>query len=205
MVNGKLFGGDNSAAAEVNRMSSFLNRGQSVEEVLSIRGIRRLYAEACGIPVEKTPKPFEIFMVGLGKKGGNKAAALEAWKTFGLVLGDALANVVSLTDSCVVIGGGLSGAYSLFLPIALEQMNSTFLKNDGSRMPRMELTAYNWENTVEKAAFLKDESRILAIPFSDKTQVYYPQKKIAVGISRLGTSEAVAVGAYAYAVSKMGL
>ncbi len=205
VVKGKLFGGDNSAAAEVNRMSSSLNREQSVEEVLSIRGIRRLYAEASGIPVEKTPKPFEIFLIGLGKKEGNKAAAVEAWKTFGLVLGDALANVVSLTDSCVVIGGGLSGAYSLFLPTALEQMNGTFQRNDGSRMPRMELTAYNWENTVEKAAFLKDESRILTVPFSDKTQVYYPQKKIAVGISRLGTSEAVAVGAYAFAVSKLGL
>ncbi len=205
VVNGKLFGGDNSAAAEVNRMSNPLNREQSVEEVLSIRGIRRLYAEASGIPIEKTPKPFEIFQIGLGKKEGNKAAAVEAWKTFGYVLGDALANVASLTDSCVVMGGGLSGAYSLFLPSALEQMNSTFLKNDGSRMPRMELTAFNWENNVEKAAFLKDERHILTVPFSDKTQVYYPQKKIAVGISRLGTSEAVAAGAYAFAVSKMGL
>jgi len=205
VVNSKLFGGDNSAAAEINRMSNSLNREQSVEEVLSIRGICRLYAEASGIPVEKTPIPFEIFQVGLGKKEGNKTAAAEAWKTFGRVLGDALANAVSLTDSCVVIGGGLSGAYSLFLPSTLEQMNSTFHKNDGSRMPRMELTAYNWENTLEKAAFLKDESRILTVPFSDKTQVYRPHKKIAVGISRLGTSEAVAVGAYAYAISKLDL
>jgi len=79
VVKGKLFGGDNSAAAEVNRMSNPLNREQSVEEVLSIRGIRRLYAEASGIPVEKTPIPFDIFQVGLGKKDGNKEAAVEAW------------------------------------------------------------------------------------------------------------------------------
>ncbi len=202
---GKLFCGDNSAAAEINRMSSWLNRNQSVEEVLSIRGIRYLFAKATGIPLENTPEPFDIFKIGLGQKEGDKKAALQAWEKFGRVLGEALANAVSLTDSCVVIGGGLSGAYSLFLPVAVRQMNGVLQKNDKSLMPRMELTAFNWENQKERMEFLKDETVILSVPFSNETQIYRPHKKIAVGISRLGTSEAVAAGAYAYAVSKMGL
>ena len=199
----KLFSGDNSAAAEINRMSRWQNPEQSVEEVLSIRGLRYLFAEAAGISFKNTPEPFDIFKTGVGEKDGNQLAAVQAWEKFGQVLGDALANAVSLTDSCTVIGGGLSGAYSLFLPAAIKQMNSTFHKLNGHKVPRMELTAFNWENNKEKMEFLKEETIILPVPFSSETQVYHPQKKIAIGVSRLGTSEAVAVGAYAYAVSKM--
>ncbi len=200
-----LLRGDNSAAAEINRMSSWHNREQSVEEVLSIRGIRHLFADTAAIAFENTPEPLEIFKIGKGQKGGNRRAAIRAWETFGQVLGDALANAVSLTDSCVVVGGGLSGASSLFLPAAVRQMNGTFKKMDKSLMPRMELSAFHWENDEEKAAFLKDNPVILPVPFSDETQIYHPQKKIAVGVSQLETSEAVAVGAYAFAISKLGL
>ena len=203
--NGKLFDGDNSAAAEINRTSSWENRDQSVEEVLSIRGLRRLFAENAGIAFKDSPDPYDIFQIGMGVSAGNKAAATGAWEKFGLVLGDALANAVSLTDSCVVIGGGLSGAYPLFLPAAVRQMNGAFQKADGKSVSRMEMKAFNWEEKKEKEAFLQDETVILKVPFSAETQVYRPHKKIAVGISRLGTSEAVAVGAYAYAVSKMSL
>lgn len=202
--NKQLFAGDNSAAAEINRMSNYLSPSQSVEETLSIRGIRQLYSKTAEIAEQNAPDPFEIYKIGIGEKTGNKMAALKTWKIFGLILGDALANAVSLTDSCVVIGGGLSGAHSLFLPAAIKQMNSIFQKNDGSSMSRMELLAFNWENREDRSEFLKDESVILPIPFSNETQRYYPKKKIAVGISKLGTSDAVAVGAYAFAVSKLG-
>ncbi len=200
---GKLLEGDNSAAAEINRFSNWLNRDESVEEVLSIRGIRHLFADAANLPFAKTPEPFEIYRIGLGEKPGNRDAALTAWEKFGRVLGDALANAVSLTDSCVVVGGGLSGAGSLFLPAAIRQMNSFFKKKDGSRVPRMELKAFNWENEPDRMRFLKDEFVRVQVPFSEETQIYRPQKKIATGVTKLGTSEAVAIGAYAYAVSRL--
>ena len=203
VVNENLFSGDNSAAAEINRFSNFIRREESVEEVLSIRGIRHLFADYSGIPFEETPEPFEIFQIGNGQQPGNREAAQQAWLKFGQVLGDALANAVSLTDSCVVIGGGLSGAFPLFLPSAIKQMNSTFIKKDNTLVPRMELNAFNWEDEKEKTVFLKDESVIIQIPHSDETQIYRPHKKIAVGITRLGTSEAVAIGAYAFAVAKL--
>jgi glucokinase len=202
---GRLFSGDNSAAAEINRISSWQNRAQSVEEVLSIRGIRRLFSETAEISFENAPEPLDIFKIATGQKQGNRQAALDAWENFGMVLGDALANAVTLTDSCVVIGGGLSGAYPLFLPAAMRQMHQDFVKNDGKKMPRLELSAYNWEDAAEREAFLKDESVRLQVPFSSETQLYRPHKKIAVGITRLGTSEAVAIGAYTFAVGKMGL
>ena len=201
--NGKLYRGDNSAGGEINRMSSFLNKNESVEETLSIRGIRYLFAQQTGMNFDETPEPYEIFQIGMAKKSGNQQAAVEAWKIFGWVLGDALANAISLTDSCVVIGGGLSGAHPLFLQYAVDQMNGTFQKKDKTQMPRMEIKAYNWENSDDRKAFLRDESILVKVPFSEEKQRFYPVKKIAVGINRLGTSKAVAQGAYAFAFNHL--
>lgn len=204
VMNQKLFSGDNSAASEINRFSNCMTPGQSVEEVVSIRGIKKLYGDFAGVSFGKTPSPYEIFQIGIGKLAGNKEAALQAWKIFGDVLGNALANAVTLTDSCVAIGGGISGAHSLFMPFVIKQMNGTFKRVDGRVLTRMESKAYNWEDEAERKEFLKDETVRVEVPFSDQTQSYHPKKKIAVGITRLGTSKAVALGAYAYAARKLG-
>ncbi|MBN2615710.1 MAG: ROK family protein [Bacteroidales bacterium] len=200
---GVLFSGDNSAGGEINRSFNYLNPNQSVEEVLSIRGIQRLYAELAQLDFAKAPEPKEIYELGM-QKGKKGDVAREAWRQFGVVLGEMLANAVTLTDSCVVIGGGLSGAHPLFLPAAVERMNGSFVKADGNLLARMEMHAFNWEDEKCRKDFLKDDSVQLQVPNSNLTQVYYPKKKVAVGISKLGTSKAVAVGAYAYAAKQLG-
>lgn len=204
IMNKKLFSGDNSASSEINRFSNYLNPHQSVEEVVSIRGIKKLYGDFTGISFQETPEPSEIFQIGMGKASGDKEAAQKAWDIFGNVLGNALANAATLTDSCIAIGGGISGAFPLFLPVVIEHMNSTFQRVDGLILSRMESTAYNWENEAERIEFLKNESVTISVPFSDQTQSYQSKKKIAVGISKLGTSKAVALGAYVYAARKLG-
>jgi glucokinase len=40
------------------------------------------------------------------------------------------------------------------------------------------------------------------VPFPDKEVWYDPSKKIGVTATKLGTSSAVAIGAYAYAINK---
>lgn len=204
IVNRKLFAGDNSASSEINRFSNYLDPSQSVEEVLSIRGIKKLYGDLAGISFKDTPEPSEIFQIGMGHSEGKKEAALEAWNIFGNVLGNALANAATLTDSCIVIGGGISGAFPLFLPVAIEHMNGHFKRADGLMLSRMESVAYNWENEAERNEFLKDETISVKVPFSNQTQNYLAKKKIAVGITRLGTSKAVALGAYVFAARKLG-
>jgi glucokinase len=42
------------------------------------------------------------------------------------------------------------------------------------------------------------------VPDSDRLIEYDPLQRLGVGMSRLGTSEAVALGAYGYALSKLG-
>ncbi|MBN2639595.1 MAG: ROK family protein [Bacteroidales bacterium] len=200
---GSLFSGDNSAGGEINRSFNYLNPDQSVEEVLSIRGIQHMYAKVSGLDFSKVPEPRKIYELGM-KQGAEGEKAREAWRQFGVVLGEMLANAVTLTDSCVVVGGGLSGAHQLFLPAAVERMNGSFVKADGSKLDRMETNAYNWEDEQCRKDFLKDDSIRLQVPNTNLTQAYYPKKKVAVGISKLGTSEAVAVGAYAFAAKKLG-
>jgi len=202
--NGRLFTGDNSAGAEINRMVNPLDWHSSIEEVLTIRGIKKLFAEESRIIFEESPEPFDIFNIGLGEKHGNRQAAIAAWEKFGTVLADAIANANTLIDGITVIGGGLSGAYPLFLPKTIEMLNRKFTRADGGKFPRMEVSAYSIEDEKEVERFLHFEQKMITVPFSNDTIPYYEEKKTGVGISRLGTSEAVALGAYALAASKLG-
>ena len=51
--------------------------------------------------------------------------------------------------------------------------------------------------------FLEGEAREIVIPRSRKKVMYDPLQRIGVGISRLGTSEAVAISAYAFALNRL--
>jgi glucokinase len=202
--NGKLFTGDNSAGAEINRMVHPFDWHTSIEEVLTIRGIKKLFAEEADISIEESPEPSDIFNIGMGAKHGNKQAAITAWEKFGLVLADAIANANTLIDGLTVIGGGLSGAFPLFLPKTIEMLNRRFTRADGGKFPRMEVSAYSLEDEKEEQRFLNFDKKMISVPFSNDTIPYYEEKKMGVGISRLGTSESVAMGAYALAVDKLG-
>lgn len=201
---GHLFTGDNSAGAEINRMVDPFNPERSIEETLSIRGLKRIFAEESGMPDDEIPEPYFIYQIGIGKEQGNREAAIRAWERFAATLADALSNAVTLVDGLVVIGGGLAGAYPLFLPKAVELMNRKFTRDDGRKFPRMETEAFNLEDKNGLQDFLSYSVKMLEVPFSNERQIYYPEKKTGVGVTSLGTSRSVAIGAYAYAMEKLG-
>ncbi len=199
----RLWHGDNSAGAEINRMSNPLDRQTSVEEVLSIRGIKRLFSEKSGCAFENTPSPLDIFRIGTGTKKGDKDAALAAWEDFALVLADAVGNTLALVDGLVVIGGGLAGAHPLFLEKVVGLLNGSFSKSGGGKFPRLEVSVFNLEDPDGLAAFLQTESHEIAVPFSEERISWQIQKKAGIGITRLGTSEAIALGAYVFAIDQL--
>jgi len=203
--NGQLFIGDNSAGAEINRMVNPLDWKSSIEETLTIRGIKRLFADEANISFEQSPEPFDVYQIGLGKKEGDQKAAIAAWEKFGIVLADALANAISLIDGIAVIGGGLSGAYPLFLPKTIEMMNRKFSRADGRQFQRMEISAYNLEDKSRLKQFLHHDKKMIKVPFSEEKVPYYEEKKTGIAISHLGTSEAVAIGAYHFAANKLSI
>lgn len=195
--------GDNSAGGEINRTRNRTFKNWDAEESVSIRGIKREFANNSGINMASCPEPREIYEIATGKIKGNQEAARLAFEAFARDAADAIANAVTLVDALVVIGGGLSGAYPVFLPKLVEEMNKPYDTMSGQPLERMEVVAFNLENDDNMKSFLASQTVSIPVPFSNKWVNFDPTKKIGVGISRLGTSKAVSVGAYAFALGKL--
>jgi glucokinase len=200
---GELFLGDNSMAGEVWLLRNKLQPDTNAEEGASIRAVRRTYAEKAGIPFEQAPEPKVIFDIGHSKQKGNKTAALEAFRRLGEVVGDAMAHALTLVDGLAVIGGGVSGSWPLFLPALVEELNGTYTAPNGNKFRRLGQAAFNLEDAAQRKKFLKGQTRVVTIPGSNRKLKYDPLARIGIGMSRLGTSEAVAIGAYAFALRKL--
>jgi glucokinase len=196
----ELFIGDNAAAAEIWVVRNKKYPQAPAEESVSIRGVQREYAMRAGIPFEAAPTPKQIFEIATKKRQGNPDAAKAAFQVMGEVMGDALANTITLIDGPVVIGGGLAGAHTLFMPTLIREMNCTLQKLNGENVNRMELKAYNFEDPAERNAFCKGKVTEITVPGSNRKLLYDPLKRIPVGLSVLGTSNAVSIGAYAFAL-----
>ncbi len=174
-----------------------------MEESVSIRGIKNEYSNLMGINRGSCPEPKDIFQIGMGMKPGNREAAIKSFEAFAIAAGDAIGNAITLVDGLVVIGGGLSGAFPLFLPRLVQELNSKYETLSGKQLERLEIEAYNLEDEKSSIGFFKPSTIEIPVPFSDKKVLYDPGKKTGVGISILGTSKAVSIGAYAYALSKL--
>lgn len=203
VYDGHLLLGDNGAGAEIVAMRSRLHPELGVEEDVSIRGVRRAYASRTGEAFETAPMPKDIFEIATGARPGHRRAAMEAFRDFGVALGDAIANALTLVDGLVVIGGGISAAHSLFLPATVGEMNLSLDTLVGHRRPRMMSAVHDLEDPRSLEHFLAGEPRTIAVPRTARRVTYDAAQRTGVGISTLGTSRAVAIGAYAFALDSL--
>ena len=160
---GELFEGDNSMAAEIWLLRNKLLPAMNIEESVSIRAVRRVYAEITGESPAQAPTPEEIYNIAKGTRPGDAAAATESFRRMGEAAGDAIANALTLVDGLVVIGGGLSGAASIFLPALVAEMNGRSTVPGGKNLPRLAMQTFNLEDPVGLSAFLKGDVRELAV------------------------------------------
>ncbi len=203
VINKVLLNGDNSAGGEINRHRNPLLTSTSAEDSISIRAVRRVYGREAGIPFNETPHPYDIYRIAMEQLPGNREAALKSWNELATALADVLANAISLIDGLIVIGGGLSGAWPVFMPTLIEKMNEPFTGLNGSPLSRMETEAYNLMDAQDMIRFTEKSGKMVKVPFSDQMAWYDPTKRVGVGITKLGTSSAVAIGAYAYAMEQL--
>ncbi len=203
VINKVLLNGDNSAGGEINRHRNPLYPQTSAEDSISIRAVRRVYGREAGIAFNDTPHPFDIYKIAMGQLPGAKEAALKAWDELATALADVLANAISLIDGIIVIGGGLSGAWPVFMPMLIKKMNEPFTGLNGSPLSRMETQAYNLMDANDMIRFTEKTGKMVKVPFSDQLVWYDPTKRVGVGITKLGTTSAVAIGAYAYALEQL--
>jgi glucokinase len=67
----------------------------------------------------------------------------------------------------------------------------------------MEVSAFNLEDDAEREGFLRGQATVVEVPGSHRKVAFDALKRIGVGLSQLGTSQAVALGAYAFALAEL--
>jgi len=200
---GNLFIGDNSIAGEIWLMRNKLMPQSNIEEHASIRGVKKIYFEESNSVPDPNITPKDIYEIAKGEKEGNKTAALKAYEQMAEACGDAISNAITLIDGLVVLGGGLSGAADIFLPNIVDEMNGNFTKHDGTKFKRLVADVYNLEDKKDLKKFLSPDYTEIEIPGTNEKIKYDPKPKIGIGISKIGTSKAIALGAYAFALNQL--
>lgn len=200
---GRLIIGDNSAGGEVWLLRHKLMPDANAEEGVSIRAVRRVYAERARITFADAPEPKTICAIAEDRAPGDVAAAREAFRRLGEVAGNAISEALTLLDGLVVIGGGIAGAHRVFLPALVGEMNGSYRAPNGERFRRLIPQAFNLEDPAELQTFLKGAAKEVQTPRSGRIVRFDPLQRTGVGVSRLGTAEATAIGAYAFALSRL--
>ncbi len=200
VCDGELRIGDNSGAGQIWLLRNKIHAEMNAEEGACIRAVRRVYARVAGTELKRAPEPRDIYEIAMGSMPGDRVAAIEAFRQLGEVAGDAAAQALTLIDGLAVIGGGIAGSHPLFLPSMVAEMNGTYRSPDGARVRRLGPLVFSLEDPDQREAFLRGEPREVVVPGGSRRVVHDAQPRIGVGVSRLGTSEAIATGAYALAL-----
>ena len=201
VVDGRLNRGDNSCVETFCLKHKKLD-GVIVEEGVAVRAVKRVYGELSGNP-DHGLEPKDICEIADGKREGNIEAARRAFAEMGEVAGDAMATAVTLTDSLIVIGGGITAARKHIMPALLRELRSELHTLGGETVGRGQMKVYDLDDDAEFEAFARGGMRPLKVYGSDRYVAYDPQKRIGVAISKLGASRAISVGAYAFALSML--
>lgn len=201
VINGQLNLGNNSC------IETFCLRHKRqpdiiAEEGASIRSIRRDYGALAGEP-DHSLTPYDIYLIAEGEREGNREVAVEAFRRFGEVAGDAFATAVTLTDSLVVVGGGLTGAMKYIKPAILAEMRSTLRTVSDETVSRVQMRVFDLDDELEFAKFVVGDPHPIQVYGTDQTTVYDPMKRTGLVVSRLGASKAISIGAYVFALASL--
>ncbi|MFI3262371.1 MAG: ROK family protein [Rikenellaceae bacterium] len=202
VLNKRLLAGDNGAGGDIWCFRNKKYPSMIAEESVSIRAVIRVYEELTGLKdTGFTPK--DVYDIAEGTKEGDKEAAIKSFAEFGEVAGDAIAQVITVVDGIVVIGGGLAGASKYIIPSLVKEMNAEIGTFKGASFPRQQMKSYDLTNEAERASFMENKSIMVKVPQSDKEVLYNKEKQVGVIVSSIGASKAIALGAYAYALAQI--
>mgnify|MGYP002988557537 CR=1 FL=1 len=122
----------------------------------------------------------------------------------GSELGHHIAGLINLFNpEVIVIGGGITAARKYIMPSLLKELRGKMHTIQGEELNRVQMQVYDLDNEEEFREFAKGAQRPLKVYGTDRYVAYDPQKRIGVMISKLGASQAISVGAYAFALSQL--
>lgn len=202
VIDGVLLNGDNNCGGDVWLQKNYKYPDMIAEEGVSIRAVKRVYHEHAPED-ERDLTPKDIFDIAEGTEPGNMAAAHAAFRELAQTAATAICHALDIVDGLVVIGGGLTGAAKYIIPELVKEMNSELGVFAGNRFPRLQMKALDLTSEVGLNEFLEDRSVMVNIPVTGGQARYSFEKKTGVTTSRIGTSVAVSLGAYAYALAQI--
>ena len=203
VIKNNLLKGDNSCDTGIHATINKFNENWNAEESVSTRALQRVYAEEAGISFSKKFMPKDIYNIAKGTHKGNKDAAIESFNKFGEALGSSLANILTLIDGIVVIGGGITAAWDIFAHAMFKEINRNYENFEGIKSKRLPFRVYNLEDESIFNEFAIGSIKKLSITNSNKIISFDVIPRIGIGISKLGASNAIALGAYTYALQQL--
>lgn len=202
VIDGNLLTGDNGCGGDVWLMRNARYPNLITEESVSIRAVKRVYHEnAPGDSRDITPA--EIFAIAEGKADGDKLAARTAFSELGRVAADAIIHALDIIDGIVVIGGGIANGWKYIFPALVKEMNSVLSTFSGEKFPCLQMKVFDLTTKEGLEGFLRDDSRIVKVPGTGREVRYCNEKKTGITFTHIGTSKAVSLGAYAFALTQI--
>lgn len=193
--------GDNAAGGDLWCLRNKNHPQFIVEESVSIRAIKRMYAERSGCKEDLTPK--DIYEIAEGNLQGEQEAARASFAELGEVAAEALSCALTLVDGLVVIGGGLAGASKYILPAMIKELNGTIRMMDGSIFNRLQMKVFNLEDETEFASFAGYQPKQIKVPDTTRFISYDLYKRTGIAVTHQGTSRSISLGAYTYALNQL--
>lgn len=201
VIDGRLNLGNN-CCVETFCLPAGKNQEIMVEDYVAIRAVIREYKRLSG-STDENLTPRDICEIAEGKRDGDGEAAKESFRLFGDAAGDAMATAITLTDSLLVIGGGLTGAAEFFMPALLGRLRSSIKTLGGESVGRLQMEVFDLSDEEQLSRFALGQARQIKVYGSDRTVTYDPMKRTGVMLSTLGASKAISIGAYTYALDNI--
>jgi len=85
------------------------------------------------------------------------------------------------------------------MPALLGALNGSIAKVDGRTLPRLVQHIHHLDEPADRTALLQGQPRGLSVPGRARPLAWEADKRSGIGLSRLGTSRATALGAYEFA------
>ena len=202
VIDGNLLTGDNGCGGDVWLMRNVKYPELITEESVSIRAVKRVYHENAPLD-SRDITPAEIFAIAEGSADGDRLAAQAAFSELGRVAADAIIHALDIIDGIVVIGGGIANGWKYIFPTLVKEMNSRLSTFSGEKFPCLQMKVFDLTTKEGLDGFLRDNSRIVKVPGTGREVRYCNEKKTGITFTHLGTSKAVSLGAYAFALTQI--
>jgi len=195
--------GDSGCGAEVHNSLNKFNSDWNAEESVSTRAIQRVYCEESGVTFSDNLMPKNISDIAFGFIEGNQKAAIESFRQYGESLGSAIANIITLLDGIVVLGGGITASWELFAPAMFKEVNRKYYHFTGAENDRLSIKVFNLEDKEEFKTFALGKIETIKIPGVNKEIEFDNLPRTGISRSSLGASHAIALGAYTFALQQL--